>query len=178
MGLKQLSLKYFFFFKKRGICTKIFFIDLCRQFWRTRLNFFEETRNDENQQASSKDLLEVLIEPITSSKAKKIRKTFNWFIQDILATTNLKDSTKDRWTWGKAWQQRGRADNGSFLVVCRLLRRQLPYSISAASGFFILQWLLTFQGFLVGSLKLIILPDFLILQWVKVESTILLFQGN
>jgi hypothetical protein len=95
MGLKQLSLKYFFFFKKRGICTKIFFIDLCRQFWRTRLNFFEETRNDENQQASSKDLLEVLIEPITSSKAKKIRKTFNWFIQDILANTSLKDSTKD-----------------------------------------------------------------------------------
>lgn len=146
-------------------------------------------RNDENQQASSKDLLEVLIEPITSSKAKKIRKTFNWFIQDILANTSLKDSTKDEheakkgdlywaWTWGKAWQQRGRADNGSFLVVCRLLRRQLPYSISAASGFFILQWLLTFQGFLVGSLKLIILPDFLILQWVKVESTILLFQGN
>lgn len=46
-------------------------------------NSLEERENNENQQASLNDLLEILIRHITRSKAKKIKDVFNWLIQNI-----------------------------------------------------------------------------------------------
>jgi hypothetical protein len=46
-------------------------------------NPFEERRNDANQQASLKDLLEVQIGPIKRSKAKRIQDELIGLILDI-----------------------------------------------------------------------------------------------
>ena len=51
----------------------------------SRSNPFKERGNDENQQATLKDLLHVPVGPITRVRSKKIKETLNGLIQDIWA---------------------------------------------------------------------------------------------
>ena len=53
----------------------------------SRMNPFEERGNDENHKAF-KDLLHVLVGPITKSRSKKIKKALNGLIQEIWADSN------------------------------------------------------------------------------------------
>ena len=46
----------------------------------SRLNPFEERGNDVNQQAPLKDLLHVLVGPITRARSKKIKEALNGLI--------------------------------------------------------------------------------------------------
>ena len=49
----------------------------------SRMNPFEERRNDENQQAPLKDPLHVLVGPIIRARSKKIKEALNGLIQEI-----------------------------------------------------------------------------------------------
>jgi hypothetical protein len=60
-----------------------------------RSNPLEVRENDENQQASPKDPLEVSIGLITRSRAKKIKDAFNGLIQDIKDKSNINIKIRD-----------------------------------------------------------------------------------
>ena len=53
----------------------------------SRMNPFEEMKNDENQQAF-KDPLHVSVGPITKARSKKIKEALDGLIQDIWADSN------------------------------------------------------------------------------------------
>ncbi|RVW46460.1 Transposon Ty3-I Gag-Pol polyprotein [Vitis vinifera] len=102
-----------------------------------RTNPFEEKGNDENQQAF-KDLLHVLVGPITKARSKKIKEALNGLIQEIWVDSNAghsKFSPKEDEERNALSPAPITKDNTVTVVPLYNLRRFISYSSSANNGF-------------------------------------------